>query len=154
MPYDFTWEYEKLQRRMVLQKMHSIWKVAQSGDLGGLKDEEKQIAHIMLEHEEFNDEFSNTEALFDYEYNPGYEINPFMHISIHIAVENQLKQKEPVEAFEFYNAMKEKGLLDHEIIHRIGFIFMHLIFDTLRHLKSFDGERYRAFCGNIKMQIR
>lgn len=147
---DFSKTYEKLQRRMIRQKMHLIWKVAQSGNLDSLNDEEKQIAGIMLEHEEFNDDFNNTEALVDYEYDPDTEVNPFMHISIHTAVESQLKQEEPLEVCEFYNAMKEKGVSHHEIIHGIGFIFIPLIFDTLKHLKSFDVERYKLLLRKYK----
>lgn len=136
-------KFEKLQKRMMRQNMHRIWQVAQSRNLDGLTDDEKEIAWIMLEHEEFNDDFRNAEELADYEYNPDSEVNPFMHIGIHIAVENQLKQKEPLEVCEFYNAAKERGVSHHEIIHRLGFILMPLVFHTLKHLKPFDNERYK-----------
>jgi len=143
-------ERERLQRRMVRQKMHFIWKVAQTGTLNNLNDEEKEIAHIILEHEEYNDHFSNAGDIADYEFDPESDVNIFMHIGIHTAVGGQLKQKEPKEACEFYNAMEEKGISHHETVHLIGLIFMPLIFDTLKHLKPFDGERYQHLLRKYK----
>ena len=147
---DFSKERERLQRRMVRQKMHFIWKVAQTGNLNNLTDEEKEIAHIILEHEEYNDHFSKAGDIADYEYDPESDVNIFMHIGIHTAVGNQLKQKEPNETYEFYNATKEKGVSHHEIVHLIGLIFMPLIFDTLKNLKPFDGARYKYLLGKYK----
>ena len=147
---DFSIEYEKLQRRMVRQKMHSIWQVAQSGNMDGLKDEEMQIAQVMMEHKEYNKDFNKSGELIDHEYNPESDLYIFMHIGIHMVVENQLKHKEPIEACEFYNAMKERGVSHHEITHYISFILMPLIFDTLKHLKPFDDKRYKSLLRKYK----
>jgi hypothetical protein len=59
-----------------------------------------------------------------------------MHIGIHLAVKNQLKQKEPMEVCEFYNAIKEKNMPHHEIIHRVCSILVPFVFDTMKRFKS------------------
>jgi len=142
---DSSKELEKLQRRMLRQKMHRIWQAAQSGKLDDLGEEEKRIADIMLEHDEYNDDFGNVDTLADYEYNPDTEVNPFLHISMHSMIENQLREQGPLEVCKFYDAMKEKGCSHHQIIHLIGLILMPLLYEVLKYKKPFDDERYRRF---------
>ena len=139
---DFSKEQDKLQRRILRQKMHRIWQTAKSGRLDDLNDEEKQMGHIMLEHEEYKDDFDNADSLADYEYNPDTEVNPFLHVSMHSMIENKLKRQGRNEVREFYDAMKEKGCSHHRIIHLTGLILLPLLYEALKYKRIFDGERY------------
>lgn len=150
MSNSFSKEHERLQKRMMRQKIHRIWQTTQSGNVNNLNEEEKQLAHIMLEHKEYDNDFCNAEDLFDYEYDPDTEINPFMHISVHSAIENQLTEQEPTEVCEFYEAMREKGVSQHAIIHQIGLIFVPLVFHTMVHSKPFDSGRYKRLLKKYK----
>ena len=51
----------------------------------------------MLMHEdEFFNEFEFADVLHDREFDPDTDVNPFLHITIHNAVENQLAAKDPL----------------------------------------------------------
>jgi hypothetical protein len=57
-------------------------------------------------------------------------------------VENQLAAKDPIEVFQFYNAMRKKKCSHHDTIHLIGAILVPLMCDTMKHQKPFDNDRY------------
>jgi hypothetical protein len=124
--------------------MHAIWEHAKKNDLDNLSDEERQLAEIMLQHEdEFFNQFEFADVLDDYEYDPESEVNPFLHIIIHAVVENQLRAKDPIEAYQFYNAMRKKKATRHDTIHLIGNILVPLIFQTLKQKTPFDVDLYK-----------
>ncbi|MCK4788247.1 MAG: hypothetical protein KAV87_31185 [Desulfobacteraceae bacterium] len=60
------------------EKMHEIWQKAKNDELDDLSDEEKNLAQIMLDHEdEFFNQFELADKLKDHEYDPDTEANPF-----------------------------------------------------------------------------
>jgi len=131
--------------------MHEIWERAKNDDFEGLKDEEKQLAKIMLQHEdEYFNQFEFSDVTNDHEYDPDTEENPFLHIYIHSIVENQLREKEPIEVFQFYNAMRNKKCSHHDTLHLIGAILLPLIFDVLKQQSAFDVESYRSLLKKYK----
>lgn len=139
-------------RALNRDRMHSIWKRAKAGDFEGLSEEESLLAKIMLEHEEefFNDfEFAD---VTDRKYDPDEEGNPFLHISIHSVIENQIAQRDPIEVFQFYNAMKNKKCSHHQAIHLIGAILAPLMYSVLKERVEFDIETYRDLLMKYKMR--
>jgi hypothetical protein len=123
--------------------MHQIWEKAKNNDLGDLGEEEKLYAKIMLEHEdEFFNEFEFADLTRDYEYDPETDSDPFLHVLIHSIVETQLEDKSPIEAYQFYNAMRKKGCSPHDAIHLIGAILAPMIFEVVRDQKPFDVDTY------------
>ena len=139
-------------RKMSRHHFHEIWERAKADDLDDLTNEEKLLAQIMLEHEdEYLTDFEMADVLDDYEYSPeNEEVNPFLHILIHLVIENQLRDREPIEVFQFYNAMQRRGVSRHEIIHLIGYIFIPFLFETLKRNKPFDEEGYRLALKHLK----
>jgi len=134
-PHDMRW----LSRN----HMHQLWEKVKGGDLEGLSTEEKALAGIMLEHkDEFFNEFEFADLTYDREYDPETEVNPFLHICIHSLVENQLGEKDPIEVFQFYNAMRKKKCSHHESIHLIGAIFAPLMFSVMKEQEDFDVDTY------------
>ena len=84
--------------------LHTIWEAAKNNELDGLDEEDTLLAKIMMEHEdEFHNEFEFADILDDYEFDPESEPNPFLHIIMHSVIENQLRDKEPIEVYQFYN---------------------------------------------------
>jgi hypothetical protein len=96
----------------------------------------------MLEHEEYQNEFEIADHLQDHEYDTEREGNPFLHIAIHAVVENQLEARDPIEVYQFYNAMRKHAVSRHEIVHIIGAILAPLIFEVKQEGQPFDLERY------------
>jgi tetratricopeptide (TPR) repeat protein len=122
---------------------HEIWKKAQNGELQGLNEEEQHLGKIMLDHsEEYFNQFEFADAMADHEYNPESEVNPFLHVTLHAIAEKQIQDRNPIEAFQFYNAMLRKKCSRHEAIHLLNIILVKFIFQTLKDKTSFPLDSY------------
>ena len=120
-------------RRLNREHIHMIWQVAKSGDLDVLDGEERRIGEVMLEHQdEYFNQFEMADVLGDHEFDPESETDPFLHITFHTIVENQLDAREPVEAYQFYNSMRKKKVSRHDAIHLIGAILAPRILSTMQ----------------------
>jgi len=129
-------------RKLNHEYLCKIWQVAKAGDLESLSGEAGRLATVMLEHEEYHNQFEIADHLHDHEYDVDQETNPFLHIAIHTVVENQLEARDPIEVYQFYNAMRKHAVPRHDIVHMIGAIVAPLIFDVKQEGKPFDLGRY------------
>ncbi len=141
----------KLMRQKSRQEMYQLWQRAKEKNFEGLGDEQHRIARIMVEHEdEFHNQFEFADLTHNREYDPETESNPFLHITIHSVIEAQLEQKEPIEALQFYNALRKKKYSRHDAIHMVGQILSYLIFDVMKHKRPFNSELYRKLVKKYK----
>jgi hypothetical protein len=143
------------ETRIELKKLsgeHSrlLWEIAKTGDLSTLSPEDKKLAEIMLEHEEYRNQFEVADLLGEHEYDVDKEVNPFLHVTMHAVAENQLENRDPIEVYQFYNAMRKKKASHHETVHLICAILAPLIFKTLQEKKVFDLEEYRSRLKSFK----
>ena len=144
-------EIRKFLRQMSREEMYELWGRAKDRNYEGLNDEEKRIAKIMVEHEdEFHNQLEFADLTYDHDHDPDTEYNPFLHITIHSIVEAQLEQKEPIETLQFYNAIRKKKYSHHDTIHFVGQILSCLIFDVMKHKRSFNSELYRKLLKKYK----
>ena len=131
--------------------MHDIWEKAKSDEMEDLDPEERRLAGIMLAHEEeFFNAFEFSDLTEEMDFDPDTDMNPFLHIAIHSVVETQLGNKDPLEAFQFYNAMRKKKCAHHDAIHLIGAILAPMIFGGLKHKVQFDRDTYKALLKKYK----
>ena len=137
-------------RKQSREGYQAIWECAKKGDLHGLSSEDRKIAEIMLDHEEYHNQFEIADLLSEHEYDPDREVNPFFHVTLHAIIQTQLENREPIEVFQFYNAMRKKKASHHEAMHLIGIVFTPLMFDILRGKKPFDLEEYRGRLKRLK----
>lgn len=141
----------KVMRILHREQMHDIWEKAKAGSIEDLDVEEKRLAKIMLDHEDdFFNEFEFADVTADREFDPDTETNPFLHISIHSVVENQLESKDPIEALQFYNAMRQKKCSHHDILHLMGAILVPFMFNTLKNNVPFDLDSYKKLLKKYK----
>jgi hypothetical protein len=126
------------------QHLHNIWQRAQSGRLDGLSEEERRLAEVMLAHsDEYFNQFEFADVLADHEFDPESEVNPFMHVALHALLEKQVKDHEPIEALQFYNAMLRNKCPAHEAIHLLMGILLKFLFPILKKRSRFDLDGYR-----------
>lgn len=137
-------------RQENLDHLHRIWKRAQTGNVEELSDEEKLLSKIMLEHEEYHNQFEILDLLHDHKYDFQSEVNPPLHVIFHAVIENQLASKDPIEVYQFYNSMRQNKVSRHETIHCIATIFSYLIQGVLTGAGGFDDERYRSLLKRLK----
>ena len=130
---------------------YGIWKKAQKKELNDLNEEEQRLGKIMLDHsDEYFNQFEFADALVDHEYNPESEVNPFLHVMLHAIAEKQIEDRDPIEAFQFYNAMLRKKCSRHEAIHLLNIILTKFIFKILKEKKPFPLESYRKVLKEYK----
>ena len=131
--------------------LHEIWKKAQKGNLEDLTEEEKRMAKVMLDHsDEYFNQFEFADTLADHVYDPKTEVNPFLHVMLHTVAEKQIEDHDPVEAFQFYNAMLRNRCTRHEAIHLLANILVRFLFQTLKAKKPFPLESYRKVLSEYK----
>jgi hypothetical protein len=130
---------------------HNIWEKAKNRELQGLTDEEQRLGKIMLDHsDEYFNQFEFADALADHEYDPETGVNPFLHVTLHAIAEKQVEDRDPIEAFQFYNAMLKKKCSRHEAIHLLTTILVKFIFRTLKEKVPFPLESYRKILKEYK----
>ena len=137
-------------RKKSHEQFRSIWKAAQTGDLDSLSDEQRSLAGIMIEHEQYHDQFEIANMFYDYDYDAGSKTNPFLHITLHQVIQDQLEQREPIEALQFYNSMRRHKVSRHEAIHCIAAILSFLFYDLSARKEEFDNEKYRSLLRKYK----
>lgn len=147
-------EYDKLRKKLKLltsEHAHAIWEIAKTGDLSELSPESRQLAEIMLEHQdEYFNQFETADVLANYEYDQEFQTNPFLHVAIHAITENQLNARDPIELYQFYNSMRKEQVSHHVTIHLIVMIFFPLLVNLMRD-PSFDiYEHYRSLLKRAK----
>lgn len=138
-------------KKLSREHMHAVWKLAKNDQLNDMPDEDKLLGQIMLEHEdEFFNNFEFADVLAEREYDPESEVNPFLHITLHAVVENQLKEKEPIEAYQFYNSMRKLKVSHHDTVHLISSMIALLMFSPIKGPQEFDMSLYRSLLKKCK----
>jgi len=136
--------FQKVNR----EHFHAIWQKAQNGNMEDLDEEERQLARIMLDHsDEYFNQFEFADVLADREFDPEKETNPFLHVTLHAIAENQIQNRDPIEAFQFYNAMLKSKCTRHEAIHLLSAILIRFIFPVLKEKRRFS---LGSYCGLLK----
>lgn len=133
-------------REMNRKYLHSLWRRAQEGQLDGLSEEERQLVGIMLDHSDiYFNQFEFADVLADHEFDPEREANPFLHITLHAVAENQINNRDPVEAFQFYNAMIHNQCSRHEALHLLMRVMIRFMFPVFAKGEAFDLKGYCKF---------
>ncbi len=148
-----TEAHRRLQRKNFRQNLYRIWEMVKAGRRNELSDKENDLALILMDHQEYGDHFENTAILDGREYDAGSQFNPFLHISTHQMVEDQLAADAPVETGLFCEAMEGKGLSRHEAVHFVIMILLHVLYTSAATGQSFDKARYRRLltaCGRVE----
>jgi len=98
---------------------------AQEGDAGMLAD-------AMKAHPEFEPFWGMGEAAFQPQEINGYIVNPLIHVGLHVTIEKQLLNDDPVEVSVAINHLLSMGVSRHEAIHQVAGIWGNLYFRSVR----------------------
>ena len=127
-------ELKTLTRR----RLRLLWELEQAG--GRMSEEDALTARLMREHPEWLDVWARADELSDAELEQA-GVNPFLHITIHQVVLNQIEGALPA-ARDTFEALLAAGLDPHEAQHRIGEVLTRYIFEVAKQSGTFDEERY------------
>lgn len=101
---------------------YQAWKKYQTHEI--LTPLETQIAHIILAHPEYHFIFADA-SLQDQDYFPSLgDANPFLHLSLHLGLYEQLATNRPVGINAVYQSLlaqnKDPGHVEHLMIERMS----------------------------------
>lgn len=151
---EFTKSAEELQRQSFRRTVYHIWSMIQAGLIDEMNEAEYAIAGILLEHPEYEDFFEDEKVLDGREFDAGSEVNPFLHISLHKMIKDQLEAGRPEEVRFFFESMEAKGNDRHEIVHVIMKVLSILIYEAINSRQTLDVDRYRSIleqCCNFSL---
>ena len=126
--------------------MGAIWRKMKKNDEESddedLNDEEELVAEQMMAHPEYNEVWENIEDLGDRFFDPAQGENPFLHITMHVALERQLRSGEPPCVRETMERLTARGMDCHEAQHAILRVLVQEMWGIMTQERSFDVQRY------------
>ena len=106
---------------------------------------EFQLVEIIKLHPEYHHLIQTTDA----EYFPEHgQVNPFLHINLHLALREQLSINQPIEVRLAYDSLLEKIKDPHEVEHTLIDCIAEMIFSAQRNHSAFDYENYKRCLNN------
>jgi len=110
-----------------------------------LEDMEKIALEMILRHPEYHDILSDPARYADKDYSPeAGETNPFLHLSLHMTIEEQLSINQPPGIAERYQRLLKKTGDAHDAQHAVMECLAEMIWQVQRHRTPFDAETYLA----------
>ncbi len=100
---------------------------------------EEQLAKIIENHPEYQDIIKN----IDTEYFPEQgKTNPFLHINLHLSLQDQLSLDQPKGIKKIYNDLLKKVKDAHQVEHIMMDYIAEMIFNSQKYGKPMDLEHY------------
>jgi hypothetical protein len=119
----------------------STWAKSQAG--GALSPLESVALAIALEHPEYHAVLSDPERHRDREWRPeGGETNPFLHLSLHLAIEEQVSIDQPPGIREAVRRLAERLGSEHDARHAVMDCLAEAIWQAQRNGSPFDNASY------------
>ncbi len=128
-----------IMREWNRQRLHEIWRAAKAG--GVLSGEEALYGKLMLEHPEHHNAFEFADQVGAAEYVVD-GANPYLHLTMHAMIENQLAQGDPPEVAKTLDRLLGRGISRHEAIHAIAAEFVEVAFPVFQGREPFNTKRY------------
>ncbi|MEW6352901.1 MAG: DUF1841 family protein [Pseudomonadota bacterium] len=106
------------ERHILRQLFIDAWAKYRAAE--ALEPLEKVIATVVREHPEYHASLENADTALDQDYLPELgQSNPFLHMSLHIAVREQLAADRPAGILEIYQSLLNKYHDPHNVEHRM-----------------------------------
>ena len=128
--------------RNQLRKMFfASWQKFQNGD--DLEPLEQMITQIIQQHPEYHGLLRNENAHLDKDYTPEMgETNPFLHMSMHIAIVEQLSIDRPAGIKNLYQQLLSKYNDSHTVEHHIMECLGQMMWEAQRNQAMPDDQQY------------
>ena len=107
-----------------------------------LEGAEATAADLITEHPEYHALLENPQAAVEQEFTPeGGQMNPFLHLSLHLAIAEQISIDQPRGIKAAYLALRQKMEV-HDAEHAIMECLGEAIWRSQREKAPMDGEAY------------
>ena len=137
-------------RDQVREFFFGLWAKSRAGaELTAL---ESMALALVMEHPEYQDVLADPERHRDREWRPeGGETNPFLHLSMHLAIEEQLSIDQPPGIREAVRRLAAKHDSEHDAWHAVMECLAELVWQAQRNGVAFDNAAYLA-CLDAKLR--
>jgi hypothetical protein len=104
---------------------------------------ESMALAIVLEHPEYQAILADSERYLERDWKPeGGETNPFLHLMMHVAIEEQLSIDQPPGIRAAVEALAAKKGSMHDARHEVMECLAEMIWQAQRHGAGFDNAAY------------
>ncbi len=128
-------------RNKLRQFMCEVWRKYRKGE--PMEPMEIMIGEVIAQHREYHKLFEDSKAAISHDYLPEMgETNPFLHISMHIAIKEQISSDRPSGIADIYRQLSKKGEGDHDVEHRMMEPLAEMIWQSQRQNGMPDEQSY------------
>ena len=128
-------------RNQLRKLFFASWQKFQSGD--AMEPLEQMIAQIIQQHPEYHILLRDEDAHLDKDYTPEMgETNPFLHMSMHIAIVEQLSIDRPAGIKNLYQQLLSKYGDSHVVEHHIMECLGQMMWEAQRNQAMPDDQQY------------
>ena len=122
------------------QFLFDLWEKQRAG--AALSPLESLALSIVLEHPEYHAMLEDRERYLERAWRPeGGETNPFLHLAMHLAIEEQLSIDQPPGIRSAIEAL-ERRLGPHGARHEVMDCLAEMVWNAQRHGTGFDNAAY------------
>jgi Domain of unknown function (DUF1841) len=126
------------ERNELREQILTAWAHAQAGKT--ITPLEQQIVEVVEEHAEYHSLFENPSAIREKNFTT--ENNPFLHISLHISLNEQLRTNRPTGIRELFAQFIKKLGDEHRAAHHMMGIMAEIIWDAQQNGQLPDEKIY------------
>ena len=135
-------------RNQLRQVFFNAWKKYQANQ--PLESLEQIIAQIIEMHPEYHKYFEDADASLDQNFLPEMgQTNPFLHIGLHISIQEQLSVNQPFGIADIYNTLLRKHQDQHHVEHLVMDCLAQMIWDAQRNNALPDQNKYLECLKNL-----
>lgn len=132
------------------QVLFAVWKKQQDGF--PLEPMEKKIWHVINNHPEYHKIFEDEEKFLDKDFQTTLgETNPFLHLSLHLVLLEQIQTNQPHGITKLFQQAVERYMDVHEAEHCIMNSIALALHEVFQEQKQFDEK---AYLKRIKVAIK
>jgi hypothetical protein len=128
-------------RDQVREFFFGLWEKSQAGQ--ALSPLEAMALALVMEHPEYNEVLANPERYREREWRPeGGETNPFLHLSMHLAIEEQVSIDQPPGIREAVRKLSARHDSEHAARHAVMECLAEVVWQAQRNGAAFDNATY------------
>lgn len=130
------------QRQQMREMFFQTWAKHQAQQ--PLQAIEQQILTVILEHPEYQHIFADPEKYMDQDYLPEFcESNPFLHLSLHLSIREQVQTNRPTGINAVYKKLCEKHQYDHlNAEHQMQEVLAETMWSAQKYGQAPDEQQY------------
>lgn len=134
-------ERDRAQLRAHRQVFWDAWTKSQASE--PLNALEVRIARVISMHPEYHPLFDDKERFLDRDFAVDEGMNPYLHISLHLALEEQIATHQPPEAATALEHLMRGGLDRHDALHLLLEVLAETVYFAQQQGQEPDVMLYR-----------